>query len=88
MWRWYLRTQKSNWLPNEWMCQWFTSLPTTAQCLPQKALFPPPAVKYFLLLFIETGFLCGPGCPGAKAVNQSGLNFKDPPAYLPSECWD
>jgi hypothetical protein len=31
-------------------------------------------------LFLETVFLCSPGCPGAHSVDQDSFELRDPPA--------
>jgi hypothetical protein len=33
-----------------------------------------------LLFFLETGFLCSPGCPGTHSVDQAGLELRTLPA--------
>jgi hypothetical protein len=34
----------------------------------------------FCFCFLETGFLCSPGCPGTHAVDQAGLKLRNSPA--------
>jgi hypothetical protein len=34
----------------------------------------------FCFLFFETGFLCSPGCPGTRFVDQAGLELRNRPA--------
>jgi hypothetical protein len=33
---------------------------------------------FCFVLFFETGFLCGPGCPGTHFVDQAGLELRNP----------
>jgi hypothetical protein len=35
---------------------------------------------YFILFFLETGFLYSPGCPGTHFEDQVGLELRNPPA--------
>lgn len=37
-------------------------------------------LSLFPFFFLETGFLCVPGCPGTHPVAQAGLEFRDSPA--------
>jgi hypothetical protein len=38
-------------------------------------------VWFGLVWFFETGFrCCSPGCPGTHAVDQAGLELRNPPA--------
>jgi hypothetical protein len=34
--------------------------------------------RLFVCLFVETGFLCSPGCPGTHFVDQAGLELRNP----------
>jgi hypothetical protein len=34
----------------------------------------------FFFFFLETGFLCSPGCPGTHFVDQAGLKLRNLPA--------
>ena len=44
-------------------------------------------VFVLVLVFRDRVSLCSPGCPGARSVDQAGLELRDPPASA-SECWD
>lgn len=45
-------------------------------------------MKFFVVLFFETGFLFSPACPGTWSIDQTGLKLTEIQLSLPLECWD
>ena len=48
--------------------------------LPQKHTHSHPPASESFLVFRDRVSLCSPGCPGAQAVDQAGLQLRNPPA--------